>query len=160
MKLKMLDPWKARGLKMVDDLPRKPLQMADIRTKRWTKKGNGRLLPLNSEAWYRLRRSVLAEQPLCQYCRPGVITPATEVDHKNNDPADNSRENLVSCCKPCHSIKTMADMYGRPARMGCDAEGKPINPAHPWNEKSRATDSPEPTRSPSFNADCLKNRQS
>ena len=160
MKLKMLDPWKARGLKMVDDLPRKPLQMADIRTKRWIKKGNGRLLPLNSEAWYRLRRSVLAEQPLCQYCPPGVITPATEVDHKNNDPADNSRENLVSCCKPCHSIKTMADLRGRPARMGCDAEGNPINPAHPWNEKSRATDSPEPTGSPSFNADCLKNRQS
>lgn len=175
--MKMLDPWKARGLKMVDDLPRKPLQMADIRTKRWTKKGNGRLLPLNSEAWYRLRRSVLAEQPLCQYCPPGVITPATEVDHKNNDPADNSRENLVSCCKPCHSIKTMADLYGRPARMGCDAEGNPINPAHPWNkstveaaeglagdvvgdsQKSRATDSPEPTGSPRFNAICLKNRQ-
>ena len=159
MKLKMLDPWKARGLKMLDDV-RPPLKLADIRTKRWTKKGNGRLLPLNSDAWARLRRSVLAEVPLCQYCPPGVITPATEVDHKNNDPADNSRENLVSTCKPCHSIKTMADMYGRPARMGCDAEGNPINPAHPWNEKSRATDSPEPTRSPRFNADCLKNRQS
>ena len=121
---------------------------------------------------------MLAEQPLCQYCPPGVITPATEVDHKNNDPADNSRENLVSCCKPCHSIKTMADMYGRPARMGCDAEGNPINPAHHWNQstveaakglagdvvgdsqKSPATEDAEPTGSPSFNADCLKNRQS
>ena len=121
--MKMLDPWKARGLKMVDDV-RPPLKLADIRTKRWTKKGNGRLLPLNSEAWYRLRRSVLAEVPLCQYCPPGVITPATEVDHKNNDPADNSRENLVSCCKPCHSIKTMADLYGRPARMGNSVLGR------------------------------------
>ena len=174
--MKMLDPWKARGLKMVDDLPRKPLQMADIRTKRWTKKGNGRLLPLNSEAWYRLRRSVLAEQPLCQYCPPGVITPATEVDHKNNDPADNSRENLVSCCKPCHSIKTMADLYGRPARMGCDVDGWPINPSHHFNEaavspsgglagalpnqKSPAAEGPEPTCPPCVNADCLKNRQS
>lgn len=156
--MKMLDPWKERGLKMVDDV-RPPLKLADIRTKRWTKKGNGRLLPLNSDAWRKLRAQVLAEVPLCQYCPPGVITPATEVDHKNNDPADNSRENLVSCCKPCHSIKTMADLYGRPARMGCDAEGNPINPAHPWNEKSRATDSPEPTGSPSFNAHCLKNRQ-
>ena len=172
--MKMLDPWKARGLKMVDDLPRKPLQMADIRTKRWTKKGNGRLLPLNSEAWYRLRRSVLAEQPLCQYCPPGVITPATEVDHKNNDPADNSRENLVSTCKPCHSIKTMADMYGRPARMGCDVDGWPINPSHDWNEaavrpsgglagavsdqKSPPTEGPEPTCTPHVNADCLKKR--
>lgn len=137
MKLKMLDPWKARGLKMADELPRKPLQMADIRTQRWTKKGNGRLLPLNSDAWRKLRRQVLAEVPLCEYCPPGVITPATEVDHKNNNPADNSRENLVSTCKPCHSIKTMADLYGRPARMGCDAEGNPINPEHHWNEKSR-----------------------
>ena len=137
MKLKMLDPWKARGLKMVDDLPRKPLTLADIKTKRWTKKGNGRLLPLNSDAWRKLRAQVLAEVPLCQYCPPGVITPATEVDHKNNNPADNSRENLVSTCKPCHSIKTMADLYGRPARMGCDESGNPINPAHPWNEKSR-----------------------
>ena len=115
---------------------------------RWTKDANGRTLGLNSAAWRKLRKQVLAEQPLCQYCPPGAVTPATEVDHKNNDPADNSRENLVSCCKPCHSIKTMADLYGRPARMGCDAEGNPINPAHPWNEKSRATDSPEPTCSP------------
>ncbi|CAN7404522.1 HNH endonuclease [Acidovorax sp. LjRoot74] len=173
--MKMLDPWKARGLKMADDLPRKPLTIADIRTKRWTKKGNGRLLPLNSEAWYRLRRTVLAEVPLCQYCPPGVITPATEVDHKNNDPADNSRENLVSCCKPCHSIKTMADLYGRPARLGCDVDGWPINPSHHFNEaavrppgalaapvdeKSPAVDGPEPTCTPYVNADCLKNRQS
>lgn len=120
---------------MLDDV-RPPLKLADIRTKRWTKKGNGRLLPLNSEAWYRLRRSVLAEQPLCQYCPPGVITPATEVDHKNNDPADNSRENLKSTCKPCHSIRTMASLYGRPARMGCDADGNPINPMHHWNKAS------------------------
>ena len=134
--MKMLDPWKARGLKMVDDV-RPPLTMADIRTQRWTKKGNGRLLPLNSDSWRKLRRQVLAEVPLCEYCPPGVITPATEVDHKNNNPADNSRENLVSTCKPCHSIKTMADLYGRPARMGCDESGNPINPAHPWNEKSR-----------------------
>ncbi len=168
--MKMLDPWKERGLKMLDtanpkgltmahELQRKPLTMADIRTQRWTKKGNGRLLPLNSDAWRKLRRQVLAEVPLCEYCPPGVITPATEVDHKNNNPADNSRENLVSTCKPCHSIKTMADLYGRPARMGCDEHGMPINPAHPWNEKSPGTEADRPTGSPSFNAHCLKNRQ-
>ena len=126
---------------------------------RWTKDSNGRVLPLNSAAWRKLRKQVLAEVPLCEYCPPGVITPATEVDHANFDPSDNRRENLKSTCKPCHSIRTMADLYGRPARMGCDESGNPINPAHPWNEKSRATDSPEPTGSPSFNADCLKNRQ-
>jgi 5-methylcytosine-specific restriction enzyme A len=130
----MLDPWKARGLKMVEDLPRKPLQLADIRTKRWTKKGNGRVLPLNSAAWGKLRRQVLAEVPLCEYCPPGVVTPANTVDHKDNNPANNTRANLVSCCVPCHSLKTASDMNGRPARMGCDAEGNPINPSHPWNQ--------------------------
>ena len=157
--MKMLDPWKARGLKMVDDLPRKPLTLADIKTKRWTKKDNGRLLPLNSDAWRKLRKQVLAKEPLCRHCAAqGLTVPATEVDHMRGA-ADNSRDALQALCKPCHSIKTMAELYGRPARMGCDESGNPINPAHPWNEKSRATDSPEPTGSPSFNADCLKNRQ-
>ena len=135
--MKMLDPWKARGLKMVDDLPRKPLTLADIKTKRWTKKDNGRLLPLNSDAWRKLRRQVLAEEPLCRHCAAqGLTVPATEVDHMRGA-ADNSRDALQALCKPCHSIKTMAELYGRPARMGCDEHGNPINPAHPWNEKSR-----------------------
>ena len=117
---------------MIDTLP--PLTVADIRTTRWTKKGNGRVLPLNSAAWGRLRRSVLADKPLCEYCPPGVLTPANTVDHKNNNPADNTRSNLVSCCVPCHSLKTASDMNGRPARLGCDAEGNPINPMHHWNK--------------------------
>ena len=104
---------------------------------RWTKDANGRTLGLNSAAWRKLRHQVLAEVPLCEYCPPGTITPATEVDHSDFDPANNSRENLKSTCKPCHSIRTMASLYGRPARMGCDAEGNPINPEHHWNEKSR-----------------------
>ena len=176
--MKMLDPWKARGLKMVDDLPRKPLQMADIRTKRWTKKGNGRLLPLNSEAWYRLRRSVLAEQPLCPECEArGVIEPATQVHHINDNAMDNSRSNLVGLCAPCHSRHTAHDM-GKRVNHGCDVSGWPANPSSHWNkstveaatglagdvvgdsQKSPAAEEPEPTRSPSFNADCLKNRQS
>ena len=103
---------------------------------RWTKDSNGRVLPLNSAAWRKLRHQVLAEVPLCEYCPPGTITPATEVDHANFDPADNSRENLKSTCKPCHSIRTMASLYGRPARMGCDAEGNPTNPMHHWNKAS------------------------
>ena len=146
--MKMLDPWKARGLKVLDTANPKGLTMVDSLPRRvngylvkppmrWTKDANGRTLGLNSAAWRKLRKQVLAEVPLCEYCPPGVITPATEVDHANFDPADNSRENLKSTCKPCHSIRTMASLYGRPARMGCDAEGNPINPEHHWNEKSR-----------------------
>ena len=152
---------------------------------RWTKDSNGRVLPLNSAAWRKLRKQVLAEEPLCRHCAAqGLVVPATEVDHINNDasdnrhdPSDRSKSNFQALCKPCHSIKTMAALYGRPARMGCDAEGNPINPAHHWNkstgeaatglagdvegdaQKSPAADGSEPTCSPSFNADCLKNRQ-
>ena len=136
---------------------------------RWTKDSNGRVLPLNSAAWRKLRKQVLAEEPLCRHCAAqGLTVPATEVDHMNGA-ADNSREALQALCKPCHSIKTMAELYGRPARQGCDESGNPINPSHHWNEaavgpsgglageveaddqKSRATDGPEPTRSPRFN---------
>ena len=173
--MKMLDPWKARGLKMLEDV-RPPLKLADIRTKRWRKADNGRLLPLNSDAWRKLRKQVLAEEPLCRHCAAqGLTVPATEVDHMRGA-ADNSRDALQALCKPCHSIKTMAELYGRPARQGCDVDGNPINPSHHWNgaavrpfgglgdavsdQKSPAAEGSEPTRSPSFNADCLKNRQS
>lgn len=173
--MKMLDPWKARGLKMLDDV-RPPLKLADIRTKRWRKADNGRLLPLNSDAWRKLRKQVLAEEPLCRHCAAqGLTVPATEVDHMRGA-ADNSRDALQALCKPCHSIKTMAELYGRPARQGCDVDGNPINPSHHWNgaavrpsgglgdavsdQKSPAAEGSEPTGSPSFNAHCLKNRQS
>ena len=143
---------------------------------RWTKDSNGRVLPLNSAAWRKLRKQVLAEEPLCRHCAAqGLTVPATEVDHMRGA-ADNSRDALQALCKPCHSIKTMAELYGRPARQGCDVDGNPINPSHHWNgaavrpsgglgdavsdQKSPPTDGPDPTCSPSFNADCLKNRQS
>ena len=101
---------------------------------RWTKDSNGRVLPLNSAAWRKLRKQVLAEEPLCRHCAAqGLVVPATEVDHMNGA-ADNSREALQALCKPCHSIKTMAELYGREARMGCDAEGNPTNPMHHWNK--------------------------
>ena len=142
---------------------------------RWTKDDNGRVLPLNSAAWRKLRKQVLAEEPLCRHCAAqGLTVPSTEVDHINNDPSDNSHDpddrsksNFQALCKPCHSIKTMADLYGRPARMGCDESGNPINPMHHWNEaavarsgglaegvqdgKSPATEGQKPTCSLRFN---------
>lgn len=138
----------------------KPLTMADIRTKRWTKAGNGRLLPLNSEAWHKLRRSVLAEEPLCRMCsQQGRNVAATDVDHINNDPSNNSRDNLQGLCHECHSRKTNADM-GHVVRWGCAADGTPLDPSHPWNQKSPATEGAKPAGSSSSNAYCLKNRQS
>ena len=175
--MKMLDPWKERGLKVLDTANPKGLTMADIRTKRYVTAKNGRLLPLNSEAWYRLRRSVLAEQPLCPECEArGVIEPATQVHHINDNAMDNSRSNLVGLCAPCHSRHTAHDM-GKRVNHGCDVSGWPANPSSHWNkatveaatglagdaesvnQKSPATEDAEPTCSPSFDAHCLKNRQ-
>ena len=119
----------------------------------------GRTLALDGKAWRRLRAAILGERPLCQHCLDrGVIEPATEVDHVNNDPSDNRPEALQSLCKPCHSRKTQRDM-GHTVAMGCDADGYPLDPDHHW-QKSRESLGDKPTGSPSFNAHCLKNRQS
>ena len=55
--------------------------------------------------WERLRRLVLARDPICRICGQA---PATEVDHivpKRRGGPD-SMENLQGLCKPCHSRKT------------------------------------------------------
>ena len=38
--------------------------------------------PYNSAAWKRLRRAKLSRDPLCEYCPPGTLTGATQVDHR------------------------------------------------------------------------------
>lgn len=135
-RLKEIDLLAARGIKPVESLHRAPLKLSDIRTKRYTTAKNGRLLPLNSEAWSKLRKSVLAEQPLCPECEGrDILEPATEVHHINDNAMDNSRANLVGLCKPCHSRHTARDMgHNVIERLGCDATGKPLDPNHPWNK--------------------------
>lgn len=93
-----------------------------------------------------LRTSVLREQPLCVECeRQGQIEDAREVDHINNDPSDNRRENLQGLCSQHHAQKTRRD-YGARQRHGCAGDGTPLDPAHPWNtEKSPATEAAEPS---------------
>jgi len=125
-----------------------------------------RTLPLNGYAWQRLRASVLNGEPLCRHCAArGLVTEATDVDHVSGDPGDNSSENLQPLCHECHSRKTASDQ-GKRVSMGCDVDGLPLDPNHPWAKVcSLLQKSPEcararPAGSPSFNADCLKNRQS
>lgn len=98
----------------------------------------GRTLGLSDAPWRRLRASVLAEEPLCRHCAArGLVVEATDVDHINNDPTNNDRENLQPLCHECHSRKTNADM-GHRVNYGCDVDGMPLDPRHPWNlEKSR-----------------------
>lgn len=135
-RLQVLDPMKERGIK----------------TLKQKREANGRALALDGAAWRKLRAQVLREQPLCRHCAArGHITPATDVDHINNDASDNRRENLAALCHECHSLKTNADM-GRRVNYGCDVNGVPLNPAHPWNnEKSPEPHGHQPTGSPRVN---------
>ena len=95
----------------------------------------GRTLALDGAAWRRLRAAVLADEPLCREClRLWKTEPATEVDHADNDPSNNDRNNLVPMCKPCHSKKTQADKGNR-VSMGHDKDGMPLDPNHPWNRE-------------------------
>ena len=171
-RLSTLDPFK--NIKMVDTTKKPWLKLSDIKTARWTKAKNGRLLPLNSAAWHKLRMSVLASEPLCRLCYAmGEIKTATDVDHKDNNPANNEHDNLQPLCHECHSRKTARDMGGN-VRMGCATDGTPLDVGHHWNkptapvlvpvlrpllrpllspsERSPATDGPEPTGFTCFNA--------
>ena len=113
-------------------------QRSKTRTLKDKQESNGRSLGLNSAAWHKLRAYVLAGEPCCRHCTTeGLTVPATEVDHRDNDPSNNALENLQPLCKPHHSRKTMRDM-GFNVRMGCDVHGLPTDPSHPWNRAAKS----------------------
>ena len=114
---------------------------------------NGRTLALDGKAWRTLRAAVLREHPLCALCRTAM---ASEVDHVDDDPANNDRANLSALCKPCHSRKTNADR-GHHVTFGCDLKGMPLDPSHPWNlEKTPATEIDKPDGYPFFSPNSNK----
>lgn len=106
-----------------------------------------RWLATNSEAWRRLRASILASEPLCRRCAEHhTTTPATVVDHINgraDRPADYRRENLQSLCESCHAVKTALEdgSFGRTPgtakAKGCDEHGTPLDRSHPWHTPTR-----------------------
>jgi 5-methylcytosine-specific restriction protein A len=101
----------------------------------------------NSKAWKWLRRVKLTTDPLCEVCKvQGRLVRAMDVDHEvgiHEDPSLRlNMENLVSMCHPCHSRKTLfVERMGtdRVPIKGCTADGLPLDPEHPWNEKKLGT---------------------
>jgi 5-methylcytosine-specific restriction protein A len=123
------------------------------KTLREKQQANGRTLALNGKAWRTLRALVLSQQPLCEDCRErGIVKQAREVDHADNNPANNERSNLVGLCSPCHSRRTRRWMNGSEGKViGCDENGVPLDPSHPWRQavgKSPATEDGEPRPQP------------
>ncbi len=93
--------------------------------------------------WKRLRAQHLALWPTCQPCKAiGLAVLASHVDHKHaisdgGDPYP-GHDGLESMCAPCHSAKTArgpehgAIRSSKP-RKGCDDDGNPLDPMHPWH---------------------------
>ncbi len=91
----------------------------------------------NTRRWRKRRARQLAEHPLCRLCmeiRGGKVTAATVADHvvpHRGDPVLFEGA-LQSLCQACHSGWKKAMETGGVVR-GCDAEGRPLDPSHPWN---------------------------
>ena len=99
--------------------------------------------PYNTSQWQKLRSLKLQTEPLCEECRAaGRLKPAGVVDHivpiKHGGDAFPPLEGLRALCHPCHSRKTARGVEAgafksKRARGSCDAEGRPLDAAHPWN---------------------------
>lgn len=98
--------------------------------------------------WRRLRKAVLAARPLCESCR---LARSEHVDHvrahRGNEALFLDPANLRAVCRSCHSSKTILRDGGfgrapsdRPL-AGTGADGRPLDPEHPWN---RPPDRPDP----------------
>lgn len=65
--------------------------------------------------WQKLRRAVLAENPLCAHClKRGEYTTATDVDHVipfdgRYDEKRLDASNLQPLCSRCHDVKSWTD---------------------------------------------------
>lgn len=89
---------------------------------------------LKTARWQRVRTRQLAREPMCRECGRA----AEHVDHikpRSRGGAVYDPANLQGLCASCHSLKTGAyDKQGKDWTVrGCDADGFPLDPAHPWN---------------------------
>lgn len=92
----------------------------------------------HSSRWRRLRIMQLKAYPQCFYCAQlGRLTLATTVDHivpvhRGGDFW--ALENLRSACESCNYSKRDRLEEDFVAK-GCDVNGLPLSPNHPWNKE-------------------------
>ncbi len=100
--------------------------------------------PYGTTAWKRLREAHLSLHPMCEGCEAmGRLTRANTVDHRvaisDGGLPFPGHDGLASYCGRCHGAKTArgteagAVKSNRP-RKGCDVNGWPFDPDHPWNK--------------------------
>jgi 5-methylcytosine-specific restriction protein A len=90
--------------------------------------------------WRRRRAEQLRREPLCKLCQDlhDRVTGATVADHVTPHRGDPGlfRGPLQSLCASCHSTtKQQIELTGR--IRGCDVNGHPLDPQHPWNVEAR-----------------------
>lgn len=98
--------------------------------------------PYSTATWRGLRTAKLRTAPLCEICKvEGRLKPATVVDHivpiKHGGDAFPPLTGLQALCPSCHGRKTARGIEAgaikaKWARGSCDAEGRPLDAAHPW----------------------------
>ena len=87
----------------------------------------------------RIQPRQLAREPMCQW--PQCERPADTVDHItpiSQGGAKRDPGNLQSLCFDHHQIKRAAERHGqdwrKQAYRGCNDDGTPRDPEHPWNQ--------------------------
>ena len=104
--------------------------------------------PYNTARWQRLRKQHLQLERFCRGCAPRLVV-ANTVDHvhpiSEGGPAFPSHDGLASYCPACHSRKTARGSEAGRAktnkpRKGCDLQGNPIDPEHPWHVQAPNAD--------------------
>ena len=90
--------------------------------------------------WKRERAAYLRAHPLCVMCeQQGRTSLATVVDHiipHKGDPVLfwDSENNWQPLCKTDHDgAKASFEATGK--IRGCDVDGRPLDPNHPWNQE-------------------------
>jgi 5-methylcytosine-specific restriction endonuclease McrA len=63
----------------------------------------------SSARWKALSKFVRQQEPTCRICSAAQ---SQQVDHKDGNWRNNSRENLQAICKPCHLAKSGAEHRG------------------------------------------------